>query len=81
MPYCKYCGVKASTIQNLTANHCSRHPKGLNKGQHALYEGDETGPYECKYCGTSAATIQNLTGNKCYRHPAGPNKGQHEPAL
>jgi len=81
MPYCKYCGYKASSIQNLTINSCLRHPLGSNKGKHALYEGDETGPYECKYCGTSASSIHSLTGNHCSRHPLGSNKGNHEPAL
>lgn len=81
MPYCKYCGAKASNIQNLTANHCPRHPNGSNKGKHALYEGDEASRYECKYCGSSAPSIQSLTANRCARHPTGANKGQHEPAL
>ena len=81
MPYCKYCGFKASTIQNLTINSCGRHPLGINKGKHALYEGDDSSKYECKYCGISASSIQNLTVNNCTRHPSGVNKGRHEPAL
>lgn len=33
--YCEYCGQKYSDVRNLTANSCSRHPDGPNKGKHA----------------------------------------------
>ncbi len=79
--YCKYCGTKASSIASLTGNSCLRHPAGVNKGKHALYEGDEKSKYECKHCGTSASNLMSLTGNSCPRHPLGSNKGKHEPTL
>ena len=79
--YCKYCGTKNSSIANLTAAPCFRHPDGSNKGKHALYQGDEKAKYECQYCGTSNSSLSNLTAAPCYRHPLGANKGKHEPAL
>ncbi|CCY74040.1 putative uncharacterized protein [Brachyspira sp. CAG:700] len=33
--YCEYCGQKYSDVRSLTANSCSRHPDGPNKGKHA----------------------------------------------
>ncbi|WP_347292377.1 hypothetical protein [uncultured Brachyspira sp.] len=33
--YCEYCGSKSNSISNLTANSCSKHPNGANKGRHA----------------------------------------------
>ncbi len=32
--YCEYCGIKASSIANLTGLSCPRHPLGPNKGHH-----------------------------------------------
>jgi hypothetical protein len=81
MPYCKYCGYKASTIQSLTANSCMRHPLGSLKGKHALYEGSEKSHYQCKHCGYTASSISALTANRCMNHPLGAHKGYHEPAL
>lgn len=81
MPTCKHCGAKASTISNLTASLCPRHPTGTNKGRHALYEGAEKARHSCKHCGTSASSIANLTASLCQRHPLGTNKGRHEAAL
>ena len=78
---CKYCGTSASTVSSLTANSCSRHPLGPNKGKYALYEGSEKAQYVCKYCGTKASSISSLTANSCSRHPNGANKGKHEPAM
>jgi predicted nucleic acid-binding Zn ribbon protein len=79
--YCKYCGTKATNVQNLTAGYCQRHPDGASRGKHALYEGDEKPQYTCKYCGTKAPSISNLTAGACQRHPAGAAKGKHAPAL
>jgi hypothetical protein len=79
--YCKYYGNKASSIANLTASVCSRHPNGAGKGKHALYEGDEQSKYECKHCGNSASSISSLTAAVCARHPLGAGKGHHEPAM
>jgi len=79
--YCEYCGYKTSSVQQLTAVTCSRHPDGQNKGHHKLYEGGEKSQYVCKYCGYKASTIQQLTGGSCSRHPNGQNKGHHSPAL
>ena len=79
--YCKYCGAKAASIASLTSSSCPRHPSGINKGKHTLYEGAEKTKYECKHCGTSASSISSLTGSSCPRHPLGANKGKHEPAL
>ena len=78
--YCEYCGAKASSVSNLTAGPCQRHPNGPNKGRHSLYEGDESNSYTCRYCGTQSSSISNLTAGPCQRHPDGPNKGKHSPA-
>ena len=32
--FCKYCGVKASSISSLTAAACIRHPNGPHNGKH-----------------------------------------------
>ena len=79
--YCEYCGQSFSSVSSLTANSCSRHPLGSNKGKHKLYEGSEKTKYTCKYCGTSFNTISSLTANSCSRHLDGSNKGKHAPAL
>ena len=79
--YCKYCGNAFSSVQSLTSTTCSRHPDGVGKGRHALYEGDEAPEYTCKYCGKRASTIASLTSQMCPRHPDGNGKGRHSPAL
>ena len=79
--YCEYCGMKYSNVQTLTASVCYRHPSGVNKGKHKLYEGTEKSQYICKYCGTKYATLNILCSASCYRHPLGVNKGKHSPAL
>jgi predicted nucleic acid-binding Zn ribbon protein len=79
--YCKYCGNAYSSVQSLTSTTCSRHPDGVGKGRHALYEGDEAPEYTCKYCGKRASTIASLTSQTCPRHPDGNGKGRHSPAL
>ena len=56
--YCEYCGYKANSVQSLTVMLCLRHPQGMNKGKHKLYEGTEKSHYTCKYCGNQAGTIQ-----------------------
>lgn len=78
--YCEYCGTKASSVSSLTANSCTRHPMGVNKGKHSLYEGSEKSQYTCKYCGNKSTSISSLTANSCTRHPNGVNKGHHSPA-
>ena len=79
--YCKYCGNAFSSVQSLTSTTCPRHPDGVGKGRHALYEGDEAPEYTCKYCGKRASTIASLTSTTCPRHPDGNGKGRHSPAL
>ena len=79
--YCKYCGLKTSSVNSLTSSSCQRHPNGPGKGRHALYEGGEKSSYVCKYCGLRSTSIASLTSSKCQRHPNGPQKGRHEPAL
>lgn len=79
--YCRYCGQKFSSVSNLTANSCPRHPGGPSKGKHVPYQGDESDEYVCEYCGQKFRTIANLTSNSCPRHPNGPSKGKHSPML
>ncbi len=79
--YCKYCGHKSNSINNLTASSCPRHPNGTAKGKHMLYEGAEKNQYACKYCGRKSPTIFSLTSSSCPRHPNGTAKGKCEPAL
>ena len=79
--YCEYCGAKKSGVSSLTSGYCPRHPNGVNKGRHKLYEGGEKSQYTCKYCGVNNRSLSNLTSGYCNRHPNGPNKGRHEPAL
>lgn len=78
---CEYCGEEKSTIQILTSNNCGKHPDGLYKGKHKLYEGFKKSKYDCKYCGEQKATLKILTANKCAKHPKGLYKGNHSPAL
>lgn len=77
--YCEYCGTKDSSVFSLTANSCHRHPLGMGKGKHKLYEGSERLQYNCKYCGQLSESIFSLTANTCFRHPNG--KGNHSPSL
>ena len=79
--YCKYCGLKTTSVRSLTASLCQRRPNGPGNGRHALYEGSEKESYTCKYCGLKSSSINSLTSSKCQRHPNGPQKGRHEPAL
>ncbi len=79
--YCKYCGLRFSSVQSLTAGRCNRHPDGPCQGRHALYQGSEKSQYTCKYCGLKYSSIQSLTAGRCNRHPDGPFKGRHAPAL
>ena len=32
--YCKYCGLKSTSIASLTSSKCQRHPSGPAKGRH-----------------------------------------------
>lgn len=79
--YCEYCGYAASNVAALTVAKCPRHPEGMSKGNHKLYEGSEKSRYTCKYCGYSLATIAALTAARCPRHPKGMSKGNHSLAL
>ena len=79
--YCEYCGYKYPTVQSLVAQLCIRHPAGINKGRHKLYEGSEKSQYTCKFCGKTFRDIQSMVAQKCMRHPDGINKGHHAPAL
>ena len=79
--YCRYCGIRRSSVQSLTAGFSPRHPAGPGKGRHALYQGREKARYTCVFCGVMRTGIASLTAGFCPRHPAGPYKGRHEPAL
>jgi len=79
--YCKYCGTKNTSVASLTSSACARHPDGINRGKHALYEGSEKAQYTCKYCGTKSHSIASLTSSDCSRHPNGTNKGKHAVAV
>lgn len=79
--YCEYCGKDYNSISSLTASNCVRHPNGVNKGKHKLYEGSEKSKYTCKYCGKEYNSISSMTASNCVRHPNGVNKGKHSPAL
>jgi DNA-directed RNA polymerase subunit RPC12/RpoP len=78
---CLHCGTKFTSIPNLASSPCFRHPLGLNKGKHKLFEGGNKPSYDCKYCGTNNRSLADLTAAPCFRHPDGPNKGKHSPAL
>ncbi len=79
--YCEYCGQRHLSVSSLTLSSCARHPLGVNKGKHKLYEGSEKAKYTCKYCGQSFISISSMTIANCSRHPFGVNKGTHAPAL
>ena len=79
--YCEYCGQKFSSVSSLTAAICPRHPNGVGKGKHKLYEGSEKTKYTCKYCGQTFNSLSSLTAASCPRHPNGMGKGKHAPAL
>lgn len=79
--YCEYCGHKFPDVRQLVAAPCARHPEGVNKGRHKLYEGAEKSSYTCKYCGMKFSSIMQMTGAPCAYHPKGVNKGQHAPML
>jgi transcription elongation factor Elf1 len=72
--YCKWCGVKHSSISTLTANFCSKNPEGK---KHTLYEGTEKTKYNCKFCGNSNSSMATLTANFCSKSPS----KKHQPAL
>ncbi len=79
--YCKFCGIRNSMVQGLTAARCERHPEGRYAGKHVIYEGSVKSKYQCKYCGITNSTIQGLTAGTCQRHPEGQFEGRHEPLL
>ncbi len=81
MPKCKYCGMNFPNMTALTVGTCGRHPNGIHKGRHALYEGSDKQQYTCKYCGIKFANLNVLCAQPCGRHPNGPHKGRHAPAL
>jgi hypothetical protein len=79
--YCKYCGLRSSTVSSLTGNSCLRHPFGAYNGNHVLYEGREKKIYTCKYCGLKSEKLSHLISADCLRHPNGTYEGKHEAAL
>jgi len=79
--YCEFCGQKFSSVSSLTASTCSKHPLGIQKGKHKLYEGAEKAKYTCKYCGQQFSSISSMTASTCSKHPNGCQKGRHSPAL
>jgi hypothetical protein len=72
--YCKWCGVKYSSISSLTSGSCSKNPGGK---KHELYEGGEKKQYVCKYCGVKYSSLSSLTSGSCYKSP----HKKHSPAL
>ncbi len=79
--YCEYCGKKFPSVSALTSGQCTKHPDGMMKGKHKLYEGSEKSKYTCKYCGKTFPSIAAMTRGQCTRHPNGTMKGFHAPAL
>jgi hypothetical protein len=79
--YCEYCGSSYSSVASLTSARCVKHPDGVSKGYHKLYEGSEKQQYVCKYCGTKNRTLRGLVHQRCTKHPKGTSKGYHAPAL
>jgi DNA-directed RNA polymerase subunit RPC12/RpoP len=73
--YCKWCGLKFSSVMGLTSGPCSRNPDGK---RHQLYEGSEKSQYVCKHCGLKFSTLIGLTAGPCSKNP---NGKRHEPAL
>lgn len=72
--YCKYCGMKYSSIKDLTFGSCFKNPNGKN---HVPYEGEEKSQYYCEYCGMKYSSIKDLTFGSCSKNPNGKN---HFPA-
>ena len=72
--YCKWCGVKHSSVTGLTGNACSKNPNGKI---HELYEGSEKVKYTCKYCGVQRSNITSLIASSCIKSPT----KVHQPAL
>lgn len=79
--FCEHCGMKFTSVANLTSGSCPRHPNGAGKGKHTLYQGAEKPQYTCKNCGMKFSSLSSLTSGMCPRHPNGAGKGKHEPAL
>lgn len=77
--YCETCGQKYSNISSLTSGLCKKHPTGIFKGKHKLYEGSEKSQYICKLCGSKNSSIAGLTSGNCRNHPNGNLKGNHQP--
>jgi DNA-directed RNA polymerase subunit RPC12/RpoP len=71
--YCKYCGIKNTSVQALVGNPCVKSPSR----KHELYEGSEKSVYVCKYCGLKNSSFQALVGNTCVKSPS----KKHEVAL
>ena len=44
---CKYCGQTRQSVQALVSAVCPRHPAGVNKGKHVLFEGVATNKFTC----------------------------------
>ena len=79
--YCEFCGQKFNSVSSMAGRKCTKHPDGVNKGFHKLYEGSEKSQYVCKYCGQKFPAISSMAGRGCTKHPNGVNKGYHSPAL
>ncbi len=72
--YCKYCGIKYSSVMSLTRNTCNYSPTKY----HVLYQGSERAKYTCKYCGIKYNNLQTLVRNTCQKNPKGK---YHSPIL
>ena len=79
--YCEFCGQKFNSVSSMAGRKCTKHPDGVNKGFHKLYEGSEKSQYICKYCGMKFSSLSLLTYNTCSRHPNGVCQGRHAAML
>jgi len=77
--YCEYCGTSYISLSVLTSATCKNSPKGIHKGKHKLYQGNEKSQYICKNCGVKKSSLASLTNGSCKNHPNGIHKGKHLP--
>ena len=61
--YCKRCGQKYAEDKTLLRNRCPHSFAG--KGNHVLFEGEESEKYICENCGQTYTSLKDLTRNTC----------------
>ena len=61
--YCKRCGQKYADEKTLLRNRCPHSFAG--KGNHVLFEGEESEKYICENCGQTYTSLKDLTRNTC----------------